>query len=64
MRSQIELYGFECPFVERVQMALIGKGLDYDHYLMDDFSHATEWFQTLNPNGQVPVLVHIWKSSL
>ncbi len=58
MHSTIQLYGFDCPFVERSRLLLELKGVDYQYTSIKDFNPAPDWFLKLNPLGKVPVLIH------
>jgi glutathione S-transferase len=45
---------------QRVRMALEEKGLDWTshHVNLPANEHATDWYQSIHPNGVVPTLVH------
>ncbi|ARN76097.1 glutathione S-transferase family protein [Oceanicoccus sagamiensis] len=62
MASDIQLYGFDCPFVERSRLLLELKGVSYQYTSVKDFNPAPDWFLTLNPLGKVPVLIHQGKA--
>ena len=54
----IQLFGFDCPFVERTRLLLELKGVEHTYTSLHDFERAPDWFLKLNPLGKVPVLVH------
>ena len=62
MATDIQLYGFDCPFVERSRLLLDLKGVDYQYTSVKDFNPAPAWFLKLNPLGKVPVLIHQGKA--
>ena len=45
---------------QRVRICLIEKGVDWNSHPVNLLlnEHSTEWFQSINPKGLVPVLVH------
>lgn len=55
---------WECPFAQRVWIALLAKGVPFDKHEIDlrDSSgqyaphERAEWVRRLNPNGKVPIL--------
>ncbi len=46
-----------CPFAQRTHLALMEKGLDYDHAEVD-LKHKPAWFEAVSPYSKVPVLKH------
>lgn len=44
-----------CPFAQRTHLALMEKGLDYDHREVD-LSNKPAWFEDVSPYSKVPVL--------
>jgi glutathione S-transferase len=58
-RSDVHLYSMHiCPFVQRTRILLRLKGVAFEHREMDPSALKEPWFQTLNPDGMVPVLAH------
>ena len=55
--SEVEVLGFDCPFVERTRMLLDLKGVEHTYRSLTDFKTAPPWFLELNPLGKVPTLV-------
>ncbi len=54
---------------QTVRQGLAEKGLEWTGTLVDlgKWEHASDWFQELNPDGYVPVLVHdgeVWTESI
>lgn len=46
-----------CPFAQRTHLALIEKGLEYEHSEVD-LKNKPAWFKTVSPYGKVPVFKH------
>jgi glutathione S-transferase len=46
-----------CPFAQRVQLALLQKGVDFWHTEID-LADKPEWFLVIAPMGEVPVIRH------
>ena len=46
-----------CPFAQRTHLALMEKGLDYDHAEVD-LANKPAWFEAVSPYSKVPVLKH------
>ena len=46
-----------CPFAQRTHLALIEKGLDYEHSEVD-LKNKPAWFEAVSPYSKVPVLKH------
>ena len=58
MQKALELIGsITCPFVQRVQMVLMAKELNYT-FTPIDLNHKPDWFKEVSPYGKVPVLRH------
>lgn len=56
MSSKLELISFKlCPFVQRTIIVLKQKQMDFDITYID-INDPPEWFKSLSPLGQVPVL--------
>jgi glutathione S-transferase len=53
----LKLYGAHVsPFVRKVRVALVEKGLDYEHEPLVPFNQPSEYFQ-ISPLGKIPALV-------
>lgn len=46
-----------CPYAHRTRLALLEKGLDFEHIEID-FKNKTDRFLAVSPYGKVPALVH------
>jgi glutathione S-transferase len=56
MSHKLELISFTlCPFVQRAVIVLKKKNVDFDITYID-LSNPPEWFKSISPLGQVPVL--------
>ncbi|MGM0541429.1 MAG: glutathione S-transferase family protein [Pseudomonadota bacterium] len=56
MPQKLELISFKlCPFVQRAVIVLKKKNIDFDITYID-LASPPEWFKTISPLGQVPVL--------
>lgn len=56
MSHKLELISFKlCPFVQRAVIVLKKKNVDFDITYID-LSNPPEWFKSISPLGQVPVL--------
>lgn len=56
MSQKLELISFKlCPFVQRAVIVLKKKNIDFDITYID-LASPPEWFKTISPLGQVPVL--------
>lgn len=56
-----------CPFAQRTLIALLEKGVDYEHIEID-LRNKPDWFDAVSPYSKVPVLRHgdvtIYESSI
>ncbi|MCH7943115.1 MAG: glutathione S-transferase family protein [Proteobacteria bacterium] len=56
--AEIEFITAEvCPFAQRTHLALIEKGLEYDHAEVD-LKNKPAWFEAVSPYSKVPVFKH------
>jgi len=56
MSQKLELISFKlCPFVQRAVIVLKKKGIEFDITYID-LNNPPDWFKTVSPLGQVPVL--------
>ena len=46
-----------CPFAQRTHLALVEKGLEYEHSEVD-LKNKPAWFEAVSPYSKVPVLKH------
>lgn len=57
--AEIEIYSIAvCPFAQRTRIVLGLKGIPFDLTEIDITRPRPDWFLTLNPLGQVPVIRH------
>lgn len=56
MSQKMKLISFKlCPFVQRAVIVLKNKNIDFDMTYID-INDPPEWFKTLSPLGEVPIL--------
>ncbi len=59
MTAQFHLYSMAvCPFAQRARIALRLKGVEFGLTQLEIRGPLPDWFLQLNPQGQVPVLLH------
>ena len=46
-----------CPYAQRTHLALIEKGVEYEHTEVD-LKNKPDWFEAVSPYSKVPVLKH------
>lgn len=57
MSNKIKLYSaWYCPFAQRVWLALLLKGIDFEYIEIDPYKKTPEWMRISAGSGQVPVL--------
>lgn len=66
--AQVQCISAEvCPFAQRTLIALLEKGIDYEHIEID-LRNKPDWFEEVSPYSKVPVLRHgdvtIYESSI
>ncbi len=66
--SDLQFYSAEvCPFAQRSLLALMEKGIEYEHIEID-LRNKPEWFEKVSPYSKVPVLKHgetrVYESSI
>lgn len=66
--DNIRLYSARvCPFVQRVRLTLLEKGLEFESVDID-LDHIPDWYEQLTPEGKVPLLEHdgdvVWESNI
>ncbi|MEJ2347179.1 MAG: glutathione S-transferase family protein [Gammaproteobacteria bacterium] len=56
-----------CPFVQRVRLALLEKGLEYETVDVD-LDNIPDWYRSISPYGKVPLLQRggdsVWESTV